>query len=286
MKRVLTLLLLSLIVVSTSAKEESWRELEREVVFHPWGGAKIDTIRGWYGVASQDGQQELQKCRLPLYEKMVYKLGWGAFNAGYAILENDRSGDTLKLIGKAVTNKFISPVFRVRDYVYSLGSSEGLYPYFFEQWIEEKDYHQRRWTLYDFPRKTIHRYNGKKTKKDSVPTFAHNYLSLLYALRGVNFEVGKDFTMPCYVHDKFWDIRFKVLKKENIRTLGGKRLCYKIQPILVGEGEHGFNKKDRMYMWITADPQRIAVKFKAKARLGYINATLYYYTNGTTEWQD
>ena len=275
-----------LIMVYPSFAEKSWRELEREVVFHPWSAPKIDELRTEFSVAPQGIDQKSIPVTLPKYEKAVYKLGWGAFNAGYAILEIDRRRDTLKLAGKAVTNKFITPVYRVRDYVYSLGSSDDLYPYFFEQWIEEKEYHQRRWTLYDFKRDTVFRYTGKELKRTSVKGDVHNYMTLLYALRNMPLGVGDDIVLPCYVHDKYYDIHFHVLKKEDMRTLGGKRSCYKIQPILVGEGEHGFNKKDKMYLWITDDSERVLVKVKAKERLGHVYATLYYYENGTTQWQD
>lgn len=291
MKRVLVLLLLSLLMVPCTVdakkkkeKEERWEELEEEVKFNPWPSEYIDTLRGWYGIAPQHNQQPKQRCKLPAYEKMVYRLNWGALNAGYGILENDRSGDTLKLSGKAVTNKFVSAFYRVRDYVYSVGSSDGLYPYFFEQSIEEKEYKQRRWTLYDFKRGKIHRHNGKKIKEIKVDGYVHNYVSLLYAIRMAPLKVGEEFHIPTFVHDKVWPIRFKVLELDEISTMGGKKLCFKVQPILVGDGEHGFNKRDKMYLWIVADRSRIVAKIKAKTRFGIINAELSYYTDGKKTW--
>ena len=273
-------------VLLGAEKTESWQALEQELDFQPWPSSYIDILRGWWGVTPQKQfYQPPKKVSLPPYEKMVYSLGWGAINGGYATLESDRRGDTLKLTGKAMSNAFVSSFYKVRDYVYSVGSSDGLYPYFFEQTIYEKEYQERRWTLYDFKRGTIHRHTGKEITTNKVDGFKHNFLSLLYALRTQDYTVGHSFTLPTYVHDKSYDIRFNILKKETLKTLGGQKECFKVQPILVGDGEHGFNKDDTLYLWITDDAKKIVVKIRAKARMGYVTCKLNYYTDGTTQWQ-
>ena len=287
MLRTSLLLLLLCLVGASSAQEQkySWELLEDSAHFTPRGSSYLNTIRGWYGIAPQEKTiQPLQKNLLPLREKMVYSIGWGNIKGGIATLESNRSGDTLILLGKAISNKFVSKFFRVRDYAYSVGSSEGLFPYFFEQSVSEDDFRENRWTLYDFARNTVYRDTGKKILKGSAKGFRHNYLSLLYALRVKNYTTGDSFTLPTYVHDKSYDIRFNILSKETIKTLGGTRECYKVQPVLVGDGEHGFNKDDQLYLWITADSQQVVVKIKAKARLGYITCTLISYSNGATTW--
>ncbi len=274
--RIVLLMLFLVLSISANGNDEKWYELEKEVKFNPWGRDFIDSLRTSYGIKPYRDLHKV-KVSLPKRDKCVYKLSWGAFNAGYGIIENNREKDTLKISGKAVTNKFVSAFFRVRDYVYTTADPEGLYPFFFEQWVEEKSYKRRRWTLYDYPEKTAHKYDGKKLKepKEINGNYTNNYMTLLYALRNGPLVVGDTVSYPCFVHEKNYQIKNIVLKKETIKVGGKKYKTIKVQPVLVGEG-HGFNSKDEMFLWFTDDNRRLMVLAKAKARLGNIRAKLDY----------
>lgn len=275
MKNILIVIILFFPLFAAES-DEQWYVLEKEVKFDPWGAEFIDSLQQVFGVSEYNDLYSTDVI-LPKRDKCVYTLSWGGINAGFAIVENDRRGDTLKISAKAVSNKFVSAFFRVRDYVYTTADANGFYPYFFEEKIEEKDYKRRRWTLYNYPNNKVHKFDGKKQKEDKeiLGDYTNNYMTLLYSLRNGPLIVGDTVSYPCFVHDKNYMIKNIVLKKETIKVKGKKYKTIKVQPVMVGDG-HGFNSKDKMYLWFTDDDRRLMVMAKAKARLGSVRAKLNY----------
>jgi hypothetical protein len=85
--------------------------------------------------------------------------------------------------------------------------------------------------------------------------------------------VGDTLHYQTYVHGKNYDIAVAVIKRERVSVPAGKFNCIKVRPILVGEG-HGFNSKDKMFIWFSDDDRKIFVKGKVKIKLGNIYANL------------
>lgn len=275
MRRLLILLLVPFCLFAQDVEEEQWYELEKEVQFEPWSEKRIDSIRAEYGVTKLEKGRTVE-CTLPRRCKSVYKINWGAANAGYAIIEDKRNDEHFTISGKMVTNKFISAFYRVRDYVYTVGDANGLYPHFFEQHIEEKDYRKKRWTLYDHSQEKLFKMNGSDLTEDSITPYLQNYMSILYNIRNSEFIEGDTLYFPTYVHGENYNIAIVVHERERVRVPAGKYDCIKVQPILVGEDGHGFNAKDEMFIWFTDDDRKLFVKGKVKIKLGHIYAKLHY----------
>lgn len=266
------LLLLPMILFCKDIEDEQWFQLEKEVHSTPFTPQMIDSIRESYNV------KEVVKGRyiptnLPKDCKAVYNINWGAANAGFAIIEDHRDDTYFYISGKMITNRFISAFYKVRDFVYTVGDASGLYPNFFEQHISEKDYRKERWTLYDHTNSKLYKMNGNNLEEDSLVPFSNNYMSILYNLRNSEMRVGDTLHFPTFVHGKNYDIAVAVLKKEKIKVPAGEFKTVKVRPILVGEG-HGFNSKDKMFLWFSDDDKRIFIKGKVKIKLGNIYANL------------
>lgn len=275
----ITTILPTTLLAQKDVSDEQWYELEKEVRYNPATEGQIDSIRKEYDVEKVTKAQPVSTS-LPKYCKAVYSLNWQAFNAGFAIIEDWRDNEHFYVGGKAVTNKFISGLrkgkFRVRDWVYTVGDVDGLYPHFFEQHIEEGTYRKERWTLYDHKDEWLYKMNGDKLEEDTLKPFNQNYMSLLYNLRSSDLKQGDTLSFPTYVHGKNWDIKVVVHGREEVRVPAGKFKTIKVQPILVGDGQ-GFNKKDEMFIWFTDDERKLFIKGKAKARIGNIYAKLEHY---------
>ena len=70
----------------------------------------------------------------------------------------------------------------------------------------------------------------------------------------------------------------KVLGRETVKLKSGTFDCFKVQPILLGEGL--FKAKGEVIIWLSADERRIPVKMKSKIFIGAISATMTSYTPG------
>jgi hypothetical protein len=77
---------------------------------------------------------------------------------------------------------------------------------------------------------------------------------------------------------KAYRLAIKVLAREKVKVKAGEFDCFKIQPILLGEGL--FKAKGEVFIWVTADERRIPVKMKSKIFIGAISAGMVSYTPG------
>ncbi len=281
MNRIIMMAAVATSIISAFAQtqpkdDQPWYELIKEVKVRPTSEAKIDSLRNLHGVKKLVKAKTVQNT-LPSRSRSVYSLDWLQFNAGYAVIEDWKDDGQFYVLAKAVTNKFISGLrngkYKVRDWVLSVGDAQGLYPHFFEQHIVEGTYKKDRWNVYDHANKKVYGVDGDDKKSESLKPFSDNYLSILYNLRNSKFKIGDTLSFPTFVHEKNWDIKIVVLGRETITVPAGTFNTIKVQPILVGDGQ-GFNKKDKMYIWLSDDSRRLVVRGQAKARVGNINIKL------------
>jgi hypothetical protein len=271
-----------------------WTKAEKEVGGTTFSEVFKDSLQNVYNIETFSGLRELPENRLGLKkgEKLVYDAGWGFLRAGFAILDTKIRDSTIRIEGKAVTNNFVSTIFKVRDYASVIIDLKGLYPCFFEQHIKEtkykttlegnktvvkeKVYERHNWTIFDHVKGKVYSSRKKEKTEYDISPFTHSYLSLLYYLRTKKFAPGDTFSIHCFVHGKDYPIKFKVHGREKIKVKAGTFKCIKVQPILVGEGT-GFTKKDLMYLWFTDDKHHMMVKGKSKVALGWISVNLLRY---------
>lgn len=274
------IVMVTLLTANDSTVAE-WKILEREVSFKPFSQQVIDSLKKEH-TTTRNNKAPAAACKLPSYDKAVYRLKYGPINVGYGVLENDRTSKTqIYNIGKAMTSGLVAHFLKVRDLIWSFGDANSLTPTFFqesmfEQGLEDKPYIREKWTVYDNDSAKAVKWTGKKLEVKESRSFTNNYLSLLYNIRNSKIVVGDTLALPCFVHGKNYVIKTPVLKKEKISVQAGEFECFKLQPILVGEG-HGFNKNDKMYLWIDVNYPHLLVYAKAEARLGKVRARLVHY---------
>lgn len=274
----LALLLMVAGVEARRDREKPWREGSGEVKVWTYPQSFRDSLRAANDIGPNIGLRTYQEYPFGKREKLVFDGGWGFITAGFAIMEAKPSTEypALMSIGaKGFTNRFVSAFKKVRDYVHAWVDMRGFYPIFFEQHIHEEDYRDRRWTMYDHEKGRVFTQKTKDTCKTASP-FTHNWLSLLYYIRTLEYEPGDSFTVMCFVHEKDYPLHFKVLKREEIEVDAGTFTCLKLEPKLVGEGR-GFTKRDEMYIWVTDDQYHMPVLVRAKAKLGHLWAQLIHY---------
>ena len=277
---VLSIFLIGAVVFAEKDDDDRWERAEKKVTEKYYPDELIDSLRTFYSIGANRGLNSFNDRILPFAkkEKCVYNGGWGFVKAGWGIIEAEIDKDNGIFIakGKAVTNNFSSAFFNARDFVYTTVDLKGFYPYFFEQYINENRYKKNTWVIYDHEKGKVYSNKKKKKTEYDVSSFTHNYMSLLYFLRTIDFAPGDTFSINCFVHGKDYAVFFKVLGKEEIKVDAGTFKCVKVQPMLVGEGR-GFTKKDKMYLWFTDDKYHMMVKGKSKIALGWITAELIYY---------
>lgn len=209
-------------------------------------------------------------------ERFVFEIRYGILSGGIGIIEVDgttsfRGTRCYKLITKAVTNKFVSTFYPVRDIFQSLVDTAGLYPVLFEKHLREGDYKNNYWILYD-------QQNQKAYWKDTVYTtndYVQDIISVLFYLRNMKLEY-KDVSVDVHTDRKTYPLLIKYHKRENVKVDAGKFSCIVVEPVFRTEGL--FKKKGNLKVWLTDDERRMPVRMKSKIFfLGSITADLISY---------
>jgi hypothetical protein len=275
--------MVSLLPCATAADKNSedemrWEDAEREVGNERIPSAFYDSLRTLYNIGDD---RSLRQCGPPPFtvkEKYVYDGGWGFIKAGFAILGAEYAANdpqTLLISGKVVTNNFVSAFYRVRDYVLSVNDSRGIYPFSFEQHVQEGRYRAKRWTIFD--QKNGFVYDHRKDSAYVITPFTADYISVLFYLRTLPLAPGDTFSLHCFVHAKDYPIFFKVgTEREKVKSEAGTFSCLVVEPRLVGEGR-GFTRRDKMTLWLTDDRYHMLVMVRAKAAIGSLTARLLHF---------
>ncbi len=282
------LILLALLLSSTllyarkPIHKQEWYKLEKQVDFKPYSTAFVDSIRDSLNLRDTTPTEHTLSTTLPKRDKAVYRMLFSGLKAGYSIVENNRKEDKLVISGKVMTSKFVSRLYKVRTYIFSVANPKTFLPIFFEQHNNEKlawdkkPYIRDTWETYDHINEKV--YSSKKDTAQLFPAFTNNYATILYQIRNTpKFVIGDTLSYPCYVHDKRWDIKVVVEKKKRVKVKAGKFHTLRLRPLLVGEGGHGFTAKDKMYIWITNDDSRKVVQMRVMTSKGDVWARLEHY---------
>lgn len=128
-------------------------------------------------------------------------------------------------------------------------------------------------------------------KKFKIGTKSHDMMSVLFYLRSLDFEKATPGTVipaNMIVSNSTYDISFKYVGKEEVKLKAGNIICYKISPRLPQNLIDGFNKfspkndkliksNDQINFFLSADKNKVPVKFSTVTNLGTIEVLLYQY---------
>lgn len=209
-------------------------------------------------------------------EQLIFDIAYGVIKAGTATMSIPdtqwvRGRPCYHVVTTAVSNKFFSSFFKVRDKAESFLDIEGIFPWKFEKHIREGKYSADRYVEYDqMNRRVIY-------KKDTlaVSPYIQGVLSSFYYVRTVPLEVGKSFNIDNFGDGKIYPLKVLVHKKERVRVPAGTFDCIIVEPVLRSEGI--FKHKGRIAIWLTDDERRIPVLMKSKVLVGSIDVRLRSY---------
>ncbi len=205
-------------------------------------------------------------------EKLTYRLSYGIFDAGEAVLtvdETDREIQGRKLWRVKGTGKTISAFewfYKVNDRYESYIDAEGMFPWVFIRRVNEGGYIiNQDYTFYQHKNKVD---NGAGKKFD-VPNMVQDMISSFYYARTLDFsnaKKGDKFNVDIFLDDELYPTQIKYLGKEVIKTRTGKYRCHKFAPV-VQEGRV-FNSEEDLTVWITDDGNKIPIMAKANLKVG------------------
>ncbi len=217
-------------------------------------------------------------------ESILYVIKYGIVPSGFATLEipnEEMVGDrkAFHIVSRAKTNKGTDVFFKVRDVNESWMDVESLCSLRFYQHLREGLHERLTRTEYDHPNGKFifwKRRKGKETTNEGgMPPYVQDVLSSLYYIRTQELEVGKDYALDANSSGKTWPLKVHVEKIQTIKVPAGRFECYKVEPILAGDGI--FQQKGKLEVWLTRDERKIPVLLRSRVMVGAFDAEMQAY---------
>lgn len=219
--------------------------------------------------------RDIGQSALKAPEKLVFDVIWGGWNfrwvhAGKATLEllpTEKPAEW-KIQSLAWCNKFFQTFYPVRDTVFSIIDSRGIYPLRFEKRLHEGSYHANVSAIYD---QKAHTLATQDTLLDVEP-FTHDVLSAFYYIRTQPLKVGDSFSLAAVSGKKKYNLKVLCHGREKVKVPAGEFQTLIVEPVLVGDGL--FKAKGKLTIWVTDDARHMPVKMQSKIPVGSIKAEL------------
>jgi hypothetical protein len=214
-------------------------------------------------------------------ETLVFAIKYGFITGGHAGLDV-RSTETVHgrpayhIVSEARTNNTMDVIFKVRDLNETWMDVESLCSHKYHQIMNEGHYFREVESRYDHPNASFNYWRktkkGESREQGAIPPFVHDVLSSLYFLRTQPLTPGQDIVLAVNSGAQSWSLRVRVKGVETVDVPAGKFTCYRIEPLLTGEGL--FMQTGNLEVWMTTDERRLPVLMRSKVKVGAFTAEL------------
>lgn len=215
-----------------------------------------------------------------LGERLIFDVGYGFFHAGEAVMtvaaiETLFSRPCYRVTFDVKSTGVFSFLYKVHDHYESYMDVAGLFPWKFEQHIQEGGYRRDFSAVFD----QYHEKAITSEKEYDIPEYVHDVVSALYFVRTLDFtgkRPGARTHLQNFFQDKTYPLDVKYLGRQTVEVEAGTFDCVIIEP-LVKEGGL-FKSEGRIIVWFTDDDRKIPVKVSTKVLIGSIDAELKEYS--------
>jgi hypothetical protein len=225
-------------------------------------------------------------------ETFTYKVSWKIFDAGVATLTlADRlryqNEEVYRITATARSTGIVSTLFKVFDVFESYLQARDLCSRKITKTIREGRRHRDTVVNFDLKARQARMEDRDvdrpelpaKRFESPIPLCVQDVISALYLIRTKNLKVGERLNFPINDGGKTYDADVEIQATETIKTPAGMFQTVRLEPKVF---DSLFNKKGRMFVWITTDSDRVPVQLKAKINIGTITATLTKVNKGST----
>lgn len=227
----------------------------------------------------------------PVGEEMLYDIYWGKLHVGESRVwvewEEEDGRKLLAIRMRTRSNRVLSTLYPVDDYVESLVDPEPFLPVRFTKQISEGRYRAHEITEFDYAAGLAHWRSVRNGKTQSFPISEdiRDIPTLMYFLRRENFSPGDRREFDVMADEKVYRLTAKALKVEAVRLRNyGRVPSIKIEPIASFGGI--FVRKGRMWLWVSTRGRRLATRISVEVPVARVHLYLREVRGpGASEWR-
>lgn len=241
--------------------------------------AQVDSAQGRPPPIPIDEMRVIDNRAFGVGERLEFEISYGPIKAGSAVMEVREvvqvdGRDCYRVISTARSSRFFSAIYRVEDRVESFIDVRGLFPWKFQQKLEEGKHRANRWALYDQVHHTVTTNRGEL----DTPPYVQDVLSIMYYARTREMAVGDTLYVDSHSGRKVYPLAVKILGREHVEVPAGTFDCLVVEPMLKAGGL--FKHEGRIWVWLTDDAVKVPVLMKTKVIIGTVDAKLKTYRLG------
>jgi len=212
-------------------------------------------------------------------ETLTYKLTWSVFAAGQLVATlsqaGGNSGDPYEVKAVARSRGFVSLLYQVHDDFQSVFDPTNLCSLRVSKSIQEGRRRKETRIVFDRQRKLAildERDLAKpadppKHTETETPGCVTDLVTAFYYLRAQPLQVGQQILIPVNDGSRTSEVTGQVQAREEIQTSMGRRFAFRVEPTVFGGL---YQRKGRMLIWFSDDPQRLPLRIKAVISVGTI----------------
>lgn len=210
-------------------------------------------------------------------EKLKFRIHYGPLTGGHCTFEidpqpvevNNRKAYHIKVAGKSAG--MVDVMFKVRDEYESYVDEEALIPWKCIKKVKEGGYTDSDFILFDHQ----NGYATSRRGKVDIEQQTQDVVSAIYFARSTdmsNAKIGDIFPVNFYMDGETYVLRFKYVKKENLKTDLGTFRTLVVKPQLI-KGRV-FKDDEALTLWVTDDENHLPLMVESDIFVGSIKAEL------------
>lgn len=229
--------------------------------------------------APQPGPGETPDLWFPVGEQLTFELSWGVLPVGQVrvwtewVREDDRWLLAIRM--RTQSNKALSAIYPVDDYIESLVEPNAFLPVRFSKKINEGKSRYDETTVFNHARgmATWHSHRRNRTKEFPIEADTRDIPSLMWWFRKNAMEPGDETEFVVMADEKLYTVLPRPMARETVSTpRWGRVACIRFEPQAQFDGL--FVRKGRLWVWVAEDDRRLAVRLVAQVPVASVKVTL------------
>lgn len=213
-------------------------------------------------------------------EELNYRVHYGIINAAKIKMKVDDEAvevherATYHLVADGKTLSTFDWMFKVRDRFESYMDMEYMAPVKYFKSVKEDSYSDVDLVFFDHDKKRI---KGKKKNMD-CPAYVQDIIGAIYYARTIDYTSavkGQKYPIDVYLDQEIYNLEFKFLGRETIKSDIGKVKCIKIKPKAVAD--RVFKDDESITLWVSDDENKIPIRIEAELAVGSLKVDLTSY---------
>ncbi len=214
-------------------------------------------------------------------EKLDYDVKYGFIKAGEGTIQimkkplNIKGRKAYDIRFSVKSTPSIDMFYKVRDRYRSAVDVKGIFPWIFEQKIQEGGYRYYFKAFFD----QLGHYVYAKKKKYEVPPYVNDVISAFYYVRTLDLSSmppGHLIHLKNFWKDSTYTLSVRIHKKAVVEVPAGKFKCIVVEPVDLQGGL--FRNIGSIYIYLTDDELKVPVKVASKILIGEVSAELTRYS--------